>query len=224
MKSVRLNSNILKVASSILVIFLAVSCGEEKKKESKSVGSQIKDPIRTTPINQNPVQNPTTRPDESWNGCGDSLYCDRGNGVIELPASASNIVGGFNAEDVRACMRAVSDNNIPTYGPWTVSGVQRSFTIGDQNFTIGADDSVANPYAGNIVMLNIFGALSTQDIMLDAPNTVYCVKSSMYFSAVTYKSCYPNNVIFLDDNKWLAANRYVVPTACGGTPIWNRYQ
>lgn len=215
-------SNAIWKSLAIGSLVFIVSCGDDKKddnKKTKEPVSQIREPINT-PTQTNPAGQ--YRPPIDWNGCGKELYCDKGDGRITLPSSSTSTIGGYNAEDVRACMKAISANNIPTYGPWTITSATRTIQVFDQNLSIDAAPQISYPYAANIVMLNITGILSVQDIELGDPNTVYCVKSNMYFSASTFKSCYPNNVVFLRDNTWLAANKYVVPMTCGVTPIWNQ--
>jgi len=211
------------VIALLAAMSLLAACGEEKnstKKKAKAPATQVKDPISTQQI---PTQTPpkTQNPPISWDGCGDQYYCDKGNGTISLPSNSSELFTGYNAEDVRACMKAVAANSIPTYGPWSISSASRSFSIFDQNYSIDTGDNMVSPVGARIVMLNITGILSTQEIRLDQPNTVYCVKSQMYFSAVNFKSCYPNNVIFLRDKEWLAANQYIVPGYCAGVPVWD---
>lgn len=154
----------------------------------------------------------------TWGGCGVGIYCDSGNGGYSIPVDFSSKIAGFDAEDIRACMVAANNNGIPTYGPWRVSAA-RIVTGAGQELTYG-EPNVNSSNESRIVMLNVKAYVSSSEVDLTGQNTVYCVKSESYLSTLKYRSCYPNNVIFLKDKEWISANKYVVPYSCNQGPFY----
>ena len=137
------------------------------------------------------------------------------------------MLGIFSGEDVRKCMAVAQYNGIPTNGAWAVTVSELNFKFWDQNIDLGfgSNFNYQTPNVPKIHMVHstsVFPSGANQTIVLNQPNTVYCLKSNVYLASVTFESCYPNNVIFLSENGWVNAKRYVVPQYCGAEPIWNQ--